>query len=160
MEADIDVSGMDIFEANYTICVATKESIKGFKLTPKLINIIYFRYGQGFYRYKKSKKGTSLLKVRLYSVIIYYILKSFKVRDRITLNVCRDFSGKEAEIKSNLRYLLGELLKVRVDCFNFCTLGKDSLAHRYAYLMRKDTRNKLKTYVKIGIKDIERFLSK
>lgn len=106
MELDIDVSGEDIFQKDFVICVANKDGIiKGFKFTPDLIGIINSRYGQGNYKYRKSKKGVATFKVRVYCIIVSYLIKSIKT-DSIFLNVCRDFDGKENDIKSNFGFLL------------------------------------------------------
>ena len=160
MEFEIDVSGTDIFEKDYTICTANKDGIiKGFKMTPEFISVINSRFGQGIYRYQKSKNGRILLKVRLYSILIYFLFKSIKINESITLAICRDFNGRETDIKSNLIYLFG-LLGIKIERIDFCKLGKGSIADKYAYLMRKDTKNQLKTYVHISIEDVEKYLKK
>jgi len=161
MEFDIDVSGEDIFNKDYVICIANKDGIiKGFKMDSSLAKIIKSRYGQNIYRYKKSDKGKSLLKIRIYSLIIYYLFKSVKIKENLILNICKDFNGRENEIEDNLRYLLIKRLNLKIDKFNFCKLPKDSNADQYAYLMRRDKKNKMKTYVKIEPKNIEKFLKK
>jgi len=161
MEFDIDVSGEDILNRDYTVCIANKgNTIKGYKITQEFINIINLRYGQELYRYNKSKNGRALLKVRIYCIIIYHIFKSINVKEEITLNICRDFNGREEDVKSNLKYFVGDLLKLNIKKIFFQKLDKDSNAHRYAYLMRRDTKNKLKTYVSIKFDDIEKFLKK
>ncbi len=160
MDFDIDVSGEDLLSRDYTICIANHDGlIKGYKIPQEFISIINSRYGQGIYRYHKSKKGKALLKVRIYSVIIYHLFKSIKINSPLVLNICRDFDGREAEIKTNLEYFLGMLLNLKVE-IKFGKLGHESNAHKYAYLMKKDTRNKLATYVKIQFDEIERFLKK
>jgi hypothetical protein len=75
------------------------------------------------------------------------------------LTLCRDFTGREQDIKSNLDYFLGQLLKLEFN-IRFSKLDENSNAHKYAYLMRKDTNNKLTTYVNISIAEIEAFLKK
>ena len=161
MEFDIDVSGEDVFSKNFTICIANKDSIiKGYKLSSEIINIISSRYGHGFYKYKKSDKGRSLFKVRTYCIIIYYLFKSIQIKNGIRLNICRDFDGKENDIKSNLSFFLGNLLNIKIESLIFCRLGEGSNAHRYSYLMRKDDKNQMKTYVNIKLEDIEKFLKK
>lgn len=160
MEFEIDVSGTDIFEKDYTVCVANKDGIiKGFKMTPEFISVINSKFGQNLYRYPKSKNGRVLLRVRLYSILIYFLFKSIKINESITLVICRDFNGRETEIKSNLIYLFG-LIGLKIERIVFCKLDKGSIADKYAYLMRKDTKNKLKTYVHISIEDVEKYLKK
>ena len=161
MEFDIDVSGEDIFGRNFTICIADKDSIiRGYKMTSDIINIINSRYGQEFYKYKKSDKGRSSFKIRVYCIIIHYLFKSITIKNEINLNICRDFDGKENDIKSNLGFLLGNMLKIKIESIKFCRLREESNAHRYAYLMRKDDKNQMKTYVKIRLEEIEKFLKK
>ena len=70
------------------------------------------------------------------------------------------FIGREENVKSNLIYLLNDLLKLEIKELKFDKLNKDSNAHQYAYLMKKDLKNKLKTYVNISIKQLEKFLKK
>lgn len=162
-EFDIDVSGEDMFSKDYTICVADRDGlIRGFKFSSELINIITSRYGQGIYnRYKKSQKGKASLKIRLYSLVIYYIFNSLRMRKKkIILNICRDFNGREHDIKTNLSFFLEEKLCLKIEKFDFCKLRKNSHAHEYSYLMKKDAKNQLKTYVKISIEELEEFLKK
>ena len=73
--------------------------------------------------------------------------------------ICRDFNGREDDVKSNLDYFLGKLLNLKIE-IKFGRLSNDSNAHKYAYLMRKDTKNQLKTYIKIELHEIEKFLKK
>ncbi|OGJ16355.1 hypothetical protein A3K74_02070 [Candidatus Pacearchaeota archaeon RBG_13_33_26] len=159
---EIDVSGEDILSKDYTICIANKDGIiKGFKFNEKLIKDLSSRYGQGFYRYKKSQKEKALFKVRVYCIAIYYIFKSIKIKGDLSLNICRDFDGKENDIKENLRFLLDNRLGLRLDNqIIFTKLDKESTANKYAFLMRKDKKNKLSTYIKITLPDFEEFLKK
>ncbi len=160
MGFDIDVSGEDLLSRDYTVCIANKDNIiRGFKITQEFISTINSRYGQGIYRYQKSKNGRALLKVRIYSIIIYHLFKSIKISSPLVLNICRDFNGREDDVKSNLEYFLGNLLNFKIE-IKFGRLSNDSIAHKYAYLMRKDTKNQLKTYVKIELHEIEEFLKK
>lgn len=160
MEFDIDVSGEDLLSKNYTICIANKDDIiRGFKFDEKTVNILSSKYGQGVYRYPKSKRGKSSLKIRIYCVVIYYLFKSLNLKGDISLNICRDFDGREEDIKSNLKIFLGRNLGLRMlNNYHFVKLSTESNAHKYAYLMRNDTKNKMKTYVKINVKDIEKWL--
>ncbi len=161
MDFEIDVSGEDVLSSDYTICIANKSGIiRGYKISSDFIRIISSRYGQGLYRYTKSKKGRTLLKVRIYSVIIYHIFKSMNINEEISLTLCRDFNGREEDIKSNLKYLLSNLLNMQIRSISFGKLGAESNAHKYAYLMRKDTKNQLRTYVKISFSEVENFLKK
>ena len=83
------------------------------------------------------------------------------LNEEISLTVCRDFQGWEKEIKISLIFFLRDKLKLRLqDNFYFLKLNPESNAHKYAYLMRIDTRNKMSTYVDISIKDIERWIKK
>jgi len=158
---EIDVSGEDVFDKDYTICIANKDGIiKGFKFDRKTTSDLLSKYDQEAYRYKKSKKNKSTLKIRLYSIIIYYLFKSLKMKEEIVLNICRDFYGRESDIKHNLKFFLEEKLNLKINHINFEKLDKNSNADRYAYLMRKDKKNKMKTYVNIKLKDIERWLIK
>ena len=88
MEFDTDVSSNDLLSKNYTICIADKNSaIKGFKFDNKILSILVSRYGQGIYRYAKSKKGKGSFKIRLYCIIIYYLFKSLNLNGNILLNI-------------------------------------------------------------------------
>ncbi len=161
MEFEIDISGEDLLSKNYTICIADRNGlIKGFKFNEGFIKILSSRYGQGLYKYVKSQKGKALLKVRIYSIIIYYLFKSIKINEEISLNICRDFQGRETDIKENLRFFLSKLLSLNINKIYFMKLDENSNAHHYAYLMRKDNKNKMKTYVKIKLEEIEKFLKK
>lgn len=156
---EIDVSGSDILEKNYTICVADNNSIiKGFKFSKELCSILSSKYGQGLYKkYKKSQQGKVTFKLRLYSIAIYYIFKSLNIKE-FDLKICKDYDGKENDIKSNLKFLLEDRLNLKINEVIFTKLEKDSNAHIYADLMRKDKNNKLNTYTKIELKDFEKLL--
>lgn len=162
MDFDIDVSGNDLLSKNYTICIADRNGIiKGFKFDDKIIKDLGSRYGQGFYKYKKSKKSKSTFKVRLYSIVLYYLFKSLKIKKEISLNICRDFYGRENDIKKNILFFLENELKINLgDRIYFSKLGNNSNAHKYSYLMRRDTKNKMQTYIKISLEDFEKWLKK
>lgn len=161
MEFHIDVSGEDLLSKDYTICVANKDGIiKGFKFNEKLIKILRAKHGQGLYRYKNSKQQKSLFKLRLYCITIHYLFKSIKNIDKISLIICRDFDGKANDINFNLKHFLENKLKLSIETSRHERLPKDSNAHKYAYLMRKDNKNKMKTYVKISLQEFEEFLKK
>ena len=124
MEFEIDVSGNDILSKDYTICIANKDSIiKGFKFNQNFLNILVSRYGQGFYRYQKSKKGKANFKVRLYCIIIYYLFKSINLAGEISLNLCRDFTGKDDDIRKALKYFLEGELKLILTKLNFLSIS-------------------------------------
>lgn len=161
MKLDIDVSGEDLLEKNYVICIADNDGIiKGFKFNEKLVKVLSSRYGQGIYnKYKKSRKGKALLKIRIYSSVVYYLIKSLNLKGKLVLNICKDFDGKEQEIKNNLKYFLES--RLNLECIlNFGKLDKNSQAHQYSYLMRKDKKNKIESYVNIRLENIEKWLKK
>ncbi|MFH1001961.1 MAG: hypothetical protein V1759_01765 [bacterium] len=146
---------------NYTICVANKDGlIKGFKFNEKLIKDLSSRYGQGMYRYKKSKKEKASFKLRLYSIVIYYLFKSIKIKKDVSLKICRDFQGRENDIKENLKFFLGKRIGLKLESIYFTKLDKGSSADKYSFLMREDTKNKMNTYIKIELKDFEQWLKK
>jgi len=158
---DIDVSGEDLLSKDYTICIADKnDTIKGFKFSDKLVKDLSSRYGQGFYRYEKSKKGKANFKIRLYCVAVYYLIKSLNLSEKVSLNICRDFDGKENDIKENLKAIFGKGNLLFPKSIYFCRLPDDSNAHKYSFLMRKDRKNKISTYISIKLDEFERWLSK
>jgi len=160
MDFDIDVSGEDLLSKDYTICIASKNGkiIKGFKFTKELINIINSRFGEGKYKYEKSQQGKTNLKIRIYSVIIYYLFKSANLNKKeLSLTICRDFDGKENEVKANLDYFLEQLLSFNIE-IHFDRLELTSNAHLFAKAMRFDYNNTIGTYVKITLENIETYL--
>lgn len=161
MILEIDVSGSDILNKDYTICVANANGIiKGFKLDERLIQKLKSKRGKGIYRYPNSKRGKAFFRIRLYCIIIYYIIKNIKISDdKINLNICRDFKGHEKDITSNLKFFLEDKLGFKVE-FNYLKLSKDSNADKYASLMRRDVRNKIDGYVKISLEDLEKYLKR
>ncbi|MFH1257081.1 MAG: hypothetical protein V1494_07380 [Candidatus Diapherotrites archaeon] len=164
MDFEIDVSGSDIFEKDYTILVAERGNSKillAYKFSDKNALTIRSRHGEGKYRYPYSKAGKSNIKVRLYCVAIYFLFKElkkrFKLKD-VTLAVCRDFSGNESKIKQNLEFLLGTKLGLNVS-IAFQKLPKNSIADKYAFLIRHDTLNKFSSCcIKIKVEEFEEFL--
>jgi len=120
-------------------------------------------YPQGlvkeFYKYKKSRKGKSAFKIRLYCLVIYYIFKNLRIKGEISLRLCRDFTGKDQEIKENLKFFLEQKLGLDLkDRIFFDKLSPESNAHKYACLMRMDTKDKMNTYINITQEEFEKWL--
>ncbi len=89
------------------------------------------------------------------------MFKSLKIKKETSLNICRDFYGRENDIKKNIKFFLENKLGINLrDRIYFVKLGVDSNAHKYSYLMRHDTKNKMQTYIKISLKDFEKWLKK
>lgn len=159
---EIDISGQDILNEDFAVAIADKNLIYGYKIKGSLVNRIIQDYNSGKYRYKGKKN----FKIRFYSLIIYCLFKRIikdkpKVKkEKIQLAICNDFDGHENDIKSNLILFLKEKLKLKINDFKFCKLPKDSIADRYAYLFRKDTRHRLPNSININLKEIEKFLIK
>jgi len=164
MEFDIDVSGEDPLNKDYVVCIASRDGkiIKGYKITKEISKILNENFKKREYnRYKRSQQGKANLKLRLYCIIIYYVFKELKIKGPVSLNICRDFNGREKDIKKQLKDLLVNKLKLDInDQFYFVKLSSESLAHEYAYLMKKDVKNQLPNYIKIKLIDIEKWLKK
>ncbi|MBU2458878.1 MAG: hypothetical protein KKB29_00745, partial [Nanoarchaeota archaeon] len=111
MRFEIDISGSDIFDPDYVICISSKELfngrriIKGFKIDEELIKTLIKKWKGNKYRYYydqyEQTRGT--FKVRIYCIIIYYLFKSLGIREKISLTICRDFSGRENTVNQNLK---------------------------------------------------------
>lgn len=158
-EFEIDVAGSDLLSKNYSIVVSERNviNVKGFKFDEKLLGLLKERHFIG-----KSDRGQTMLKIRVYCIVIYYLFKSMKIKEntQANLHICRDFSGHERDISSQLKYLLENLLKLKIN-ISYGRLGKDSDADKYAYVLSsKDTKNLFNGYVNISLEDIEIFLSK
>ncbi len=158
---EIDVSGEDILSKDYVICVASLngEIIKGFKMPDEYIERIGLNHSLGHYRYENSHKGKANLKLRLYCAIIYFLIREIHP-NKTLLILCRDFGGREADIKLSLHFLIEGKLGVRLEGIVFAQLEEDSWAHKYSYLMRKDYSNQMRTYIKISLKELEEFIRK
>jgi hypothetical protein len=164
MKFEIDVSGYDLFKDNYVICIASDNGdiVKGFKFSKELIENLIANWKSNKYRYEydinENKRG--IFKVRIYSIVLYYLFKSIDKLDWVSLTICRDFKGRNNEITQNLKYLLETNLNIKMGKPLYRRLSKTSSAHIYANMMRRDTKNFLKTYVEISLIDIEKFLQK
>jgi hypothetical protein len=164
MKFEVDVSGYDLFNDTYVICIAkdTRDIIKGFKFNKQLISEIINNWKANKYRYEynsfETKRG--IIKVRIYSIVLYYLFKSIEKPDFLSLTLCRDFKGRENEITQSLKYFLETLLKIKIEKPFYQRLPQDSYAHIYANMMRKDDKNLLNTYINISREDIEKFLKK
>lgn len=168
MKFEIDVSGYDLFNPKYTICIASKgnakekSTIRGFRISDELMKTIIKKWKENKYSYSynsfETNRGT--FKVRIYCIIIYYLLKSLDIKEKISLTICRDFSNKESIINQNLKFLLEKKGRMKMGIPLYQKLPHWSLAHRYAGLMSKDIENRLDTYVNITLEDIEKFLNK
>jgi hypothetical protein len=164
MKFEIDVSGYDLFNDTYVICIARDdgEIIRGFKFNKNLINSLVSNWKLNKYKYEynqfENKRG--IFKVRIYSIILYYLFKSLEKPDFLSLTICRDFTGRNNEIIQNLNYFLGVCLGIKLGKPLFQKLSNTSNAHIYSNMMRRDTKNLLRTYVDISLEDIEKFLKK
>jgi len=168
MRFEIDVSGSDIFRTKYAICIASKDLIngkriiKGFRMNNELRKTLIKKWKENKYKYHydlcETTRGT--FKVRIYCVIVYYLLKSLQIEEKISLTICRDFSGRESTINQNLRFLLEEKGKMQIGVPLYRKLPPSSLAHWYAKNTANDSENRLDTYVNITLEDIEKFLKK
>lgn len=168
MKFEIDVSGDDLFNPKYTICIASKNEIdgkgiiKGVRIDEEIKKTLIKRWKENKYRYyyNKNEKKRGLFKVRIYCIIIYYLFKSLNIKEKISLTICRDFPGRESTISQNLKFLLGKIGEIKIGVPLFQKLPHSSLAHWYAMMMSKDSENRLDTYVNITLEDIEKFLKK
>ena len=168
MRFEIDVSGDDMFNPKYTICIASKDKvkgksvIKGFRIPEELKQTLIEKWKQNKYRYHHDnlEKKRGLFKVRIYCIIIYYLFKSLDIKEKISLTICKDFSGRKSTINQNLRFLLEEKGRMKIGVPLHQRLPPSSLAHRYALMMLRDSENRLDTYVDISLDDIEKFLKK
>jgi hypothetical protein len=157
-EFEIDVSGSDLLSKNYAIAVCEKntENIKSFKFDEQFVLTLAKKYIHG-----KSQRAKIMFKVRVYCITLYYIFKSFQLKEntQINIHICRDFHGHERDISSQLKYFLEDLLKLKIN-INYSRLESDSLADRYAYISAKDTQNLFKGYINLSFQEIEKFLNK
>jgi hypothetical protein len=163
MKFEIDVSGQDLFEENYVICVAEKDKIenskiRGFKFSKEFSEKLQENWNKGKYKYSPTPNKRGLLKVRIYSIVLFYIFKELKIKEPVSLTICRDFKGHENDIEMNLDFFLKEKLKIKLGKPLHQKLPNDSKAHWYAYMMTKDSENLLNTYINISLGDIEKFL--
>ncbi|MBU1199875.1 MAG: hypothetical protein KKF46_04050 [Nanoarchaeota archaeon] len=163
MKFEIDVSGSDIFDEDFTICIANKNEekhiIKGFRFNTELItNKLVKNWNENKYKYDPSKKG--VFKARLYSIVVYYLFKSIPQQKFLSLTICRDFCGHENDINQTLKHLLENVLKTTIGKPRHQKLPNSSNAHWYAYLIRKDNANQLPNHVDISIEEIEKYLKK
>jgi len=166
---EIDVSGDDMFNnPRYTICIASKEKvdgkslIKGFRIDEEVKKTLIARWKENKYRYYYDglEKKRGLFKVRIYCIVLYYLFKSLDVGEKISLTICRDFSGRERTINQNLKFLLEVKGGMEIGKPLYQKLPSTSLAHRYALMMFRENENCLDTYVNITLEDIEKFLKK
>ena len=161
MKFEIDVSGDDIFNPDYVICIAGEEGIiKGFKFKKELIDTIVTNWKSKKYGYKTSDKGRGFFKVKLYCVIIHYLFKSANIKNRVLLTICRDFHGHVNDINNSLRHFLETRLNLEIGYPRHRKLPDSSHAHRYAKMMYNDKLNILPIYVNITLDDIEKLISK
>jgi len=163
MKFEVDVSGQDLFDENYVICVAEKDKtenskIKGFKFSREISQKLQENWSKGKYKYLYAPNKRGLLKVRIYSIILFYLFKELKIKEPLSLTICRDFKGHENDIEMNLNFFLKEKLKIKLGKPLHQKLSNNSKAHWYAFMMAKDSENLLKTYVNISLEDIEKYL--
>jgi len=165
MKFEIDVSGYDIFnDGGYVICIANgdKETIKWFKFSKDLMEHLKLNWKKGGYKYGLSNKQRGFLKVRLYSIIIYYLFKSIKenIKEEIELKICKDFPGHKNDINVNLKNFIEKLLSVKIRLIRHEKLPRSSNAHLYAHLINKDKYNLFTYNIHINLEDIEKYLKK
>jgi len=163
MHLEIDVSGSDIFDEHYSICLSAGNGrIKGFKLDKDLIVNIRKNWKEGKYtKYPYQPKNQGAFKTRIYCIIGKLLLKElFNGFDDDTVGVrfCRDFPGHEDSIKASLNHCITHIHKKKTTKVCCAKLPSSSGAHRYAKIMNQDIHNHLGTYVNITLQQIEPFL--
>ena len=136
--------------------------IKGWRIDKEIKKTLIINWKENKYRYKynKNEKKRGLFKVRIYCTILYYIFKSLKLSDKISLTICRDFPGRESTIAQNLKYLLEDMGGMKIGTPLYQKLPASSPAHWYARMMATDSENRLDTYINLTLEDIEKFLKK
>ena len=80
--------------------------------------------------------------------------------NKVSLTICKDFPGRSNQINQTLNFLLGEKLSMDIGNPKHQKLSSNSPVHWYAYMMSKDSHNKLDIYTEISLEDIEKFLKK
>ena len=79
---------------------------------------------------------------------------------KVSLTICRDFRWHENDIDQHLKSMLTNKLGIDIGNPRHQTLPDSSNAHEYAYLMYKDSHNKLSIYEDIKLEDLNPFLIK
>ena len=161
---EVDVSGSDILSRNYTIVLAENKLnglIIGFKFNSKIQQTLLSRFGANQYDYNKSKKGMAYFRIRLYCIVIYQLFKILKQKYSINnfyVDFCRDFQGNENNINQQLDFFLKNKLNLDFE-HRYVKLSKNSIADKYAFLIRNDDLNKLKSIcIEISITMFEKYL--
>jgi hypothetical protein len=156
---DVDVSGEDLLSQGYVICAVEEKKVKAFKMDARTVSAIHDRLAKGSYKYKRSKRGKSSLKIRIYCVVVIALIKSLRPKGPLTLRLCRDFYGREFDIKTTLEDILGNQSKIALKEIVFVVFPDDNLAHMMAGTCRKDRAGRLKgIYIDFPLESIEQFL--
>ena len=108
---EIDVSGHDLFKEGYTVCIAEKDKekdsiIRGFKFGGNLLKTLISNWENNEYKYPFQENRRGLFKVRVYCIILFYLFKSLQIKEELSLTICRDFSGHENDVTTNLKFFL------------------------------------------------------
>ena len=164
MKIEIDVSGSDIFQDNYSICISDGTgNIMGFKFDQGIIDKLKSNWQKEKYNKCPYCPNAGKFKVRIYRVILRYLIKELFKKNKnknkeITVNYCRDFPSHENGITQSIKHRIENIHKRKLKRIYCARLPKNSDAHVYAYMMNKDKYNYLRCYVKISLKDIEQGL--
>lgn len=163
MHLEIDVSGSDIFDEHYSICLSAGGGrIKGFKFNKELIANIKKNWKEGKYdKYSYQPKNQGAFKARIYCVISKLLLGELFIGfddEIIGVRFCRDFPSHEDTIKASLSHCITHIHKKKTTKICCGRMPKNSDAHRYAKIMNQDLYNYLGSYVNITIEQIEPFL--
>jgi|TARA_Y100000310_G_C20579568_1_gene762276 hypothetical protein len=163
MHLEIDVSGSDIFDEHYSICIsAGNGKIKGFKINNEIVKNLNDNWKQGKYdKYRYQPRNQGAFKARIYNIVIKLLLKEIFSElddDSVSVCFCRDFPGHEESTRASLHHCITHIHKKIVSKINCNKLQRDSDAHKYAKMMNGDTHNYLGIYLDITLEQIEPFL--
>lgn len=158
---DIDVSGKDILNRNFSICIVLNDKYKyGYRFEHNTQEVLKFGYKSGKYRLKVVR-GSKNLKVRLYSAVVSLLLNELCLRVKVNKNyeifLCNDLDGYFNAIRQFLRD--NTTFKDVIDYIYLTRHPKDSVIQKTVKALSKGIKDDI-ILPNIKITDIENLISK
>lgn len=164
----IDKSGRDVFEKDYSVVLLDKTKVYGINIPQNIKDRIIHEYNLGNLWKKEtdSKRYRMRLRVRFHTAMVFLLIKKYlsenKTESNIIIEICNDYDGHFHEIRDMIyKNLIKIILSFRFEDILQVKFNKPSLIDKVAANFRKRV-HEVQNYhqLNIDINELLRILKK